>query len=46
MRREGKIRTEEQERKDRKKNTEWAENSEDSSPKGQPVEILYAPVKE
>ena len=43
MKKEGKIKTEEQEKIELdKKDLEWA-NSENSSPKGQPVEILYTP---
>ena len=39
---EGEIITEEEE----KKNSEWVVSGENSAPKGQPVEIHYAPSKE
>jgi len=38
----GEIKTEEEE----KKNSEWVVSGENSAPKGQPVEIHYAPSKE
>ena len=41
MKKEGEMKTEEEEKK--KQDSEWPVNGENTSPKGQPVEIIYAP---